>query len=271
MEVECHTTSLRSLQVGDSNYHPHATLSSPFSGTPGPPGTPGLRTDDSHRLSINTVGTLESTTPSFETLSRIPSSSQTTLSTNSSNGLPTVHKNESPRNKVSANYHFIQAATLATKEDIKNLTSWTKLSHVKLLLDPETVNTAFIQLVMNKDKEKLRLGAVKSLLAEFDPDLEYKDVEHNRTPLIWAILRGHESIMKLLLARNVCLETRDGIFQRSPLGWAAIAGAYKSTELLTSLPGLSLNSRDKDGRTALDHAESKRYMKVKGLLLLHGA
>lgn len=222
------------------------------------------------RLSININGDLESTSASTTRFSQFSSRSRTTISSGSSD---TLLRTGSTAKRAAANHEFIQAAILAEKEDLKNLSSWSRLPHVRSLLDPDTINTALLELSMNPKKEKRRVGAVEILLKECDPYLDCRDSKHQRTPLIWAVLNGHESIIQLLLAKNASLDGRDGKELRTPLAWAAAAGAWRATELLLRHPQSQqfLSAKDKSGSTALDLAEAGKYLKTKDMLLRHGA
>ena len=248
-------------QMGPSN--DNLELASPYS-------SPQSPRNAFQRLSINTNGDLESTSASTTRFSQLSSRSRTTISSGSSD---TLLRTGSTAKRAAANHEFIQAAISAEKDDLKNLSSWSRLPHVRSLLDPDTINTALIELSMNPKKEKRRVGAVEILLKECDPYLDCRDSKHQRTPLIWAVLNGHESIIHLLLAKNARLDGRDGKVLRTPLAWAAANGAWRATELLLKHPQSQqfLNAKDKSGRTALDLAEAGKYLKTKDMLLRHGA
>jgi ankyrin repeat protein len=66
--------------------------------------------------------------------------------------------------------------------------------------------------------------AVVKLLLEKGAELESKDTEYSRTPLLWAAEKGHEAVVKLLLEKDVDLESKDKKYSRTPLSWAAEIG-----------------------------------------------
>ena len=77
---------------------------------------------------------------------------------------------------------------------------------------------------------------VKLLLAKDGVDVNSKDSD-GRTPLSCAAEKGHEAVVKLLLAK-------DG---RTPLSWAVV-------KLLLAKDRVDMNSQDDYGRTPLSWA-----------------
>lgn len=110
--------------------------------------------------------------------------------------------------------------------------------------------------------------AVELFLKELDTNL--KDFI-GRTPLLWAAERGHEAIVKQLLATgNVDVNVEDK-YGRTPLNSAITKGYESIVEVLLDFNGVRLNSHDKHGKTSLVHAvQSARDSMVK-LLLVHEA
>ena len=67
--------------------------------------------------------------------------------------------------------------------------------------------------------------AVVKLLVEKGAELETKDEEYGGwTPLSWAASRGHEEVVKLLLEKGAELETKDKYYGQTPLLYAAWRG-----------------------------------------------
>jgi hypothetical protein len=225
----------------------------------------------SQRLSINTNGDSDSSSTS----NRFSQACSKRWSTISSITLHPFTPTGSNVKRASANYEFIKAATRASKDDIRNISSWSRLPHVRSFLDKDTIETALIELSMNpkNEKEKCRVEAVKSLVEHCGCCLECRDTKHQRTPLIWAILNGHEAIMRFLLTKGANLDATDGELLWTPLAWAAANGAWKATAILLKCheAPLFINARDINGMTALDLAEAKKFKKTSETLRHHGA
>ncbi|KAM0548071.1 hypothetical protein ACHAPJ_010129 [Fusarium lateritium] len=91
-----------------------------------------------------------------------------------------------------------------------------------------------------------------------------------RTPLCWSILRGNETTSKLLIARGADLEMTDSRTRGAPLSWAAVQGSDEVVKLLLE-KGAGIDSRDRDGNTALWLAASYGKYAIVKLLLDNGA
>ena len=97
-----------------------------------------------------------------------------------------------------------------------------------------------------------------------DPDV--KDT-YGRTPLSWAAMNGHQTVMRLLLDKGAELESKDKADGRTPLSWAAESGHKAAVKLLLE-KGAELESKDKYyGRTPLFWAAEKGHETVVKLLL----
>jgi ankyrin repeat protein len=59
--------------------------------------------------------------------------------------------------------------------------------------------------------------AVVKLLVEKGTELESKDNQYSRTPLLWAAMDGHEAVVKLLVDKGAELESKDNQYSRTPL------------------------------------------------------
>ena len=79
---------------------------------------------------------------------------------------------------------------------------------------------------------------VKQLFKRHKSDIDSKDGLCGRTPLSWAAERGHEAVVKLLLATGKAdVDSKDG-FGRTPLSWAAENGHEAVLKLLRSVSAL---------------------------------
>jgi ankyrin repeat protein len=74
------------------------------------------------------------------------------------------------------------------------------------------------------------------------------------TPLSQAGEKGHEAIVKLLLAKDGVDPDSKGIDSRTPLSWAAGRGHQAAVRLLLTEDGVDPDFKDIDGRTPLSCA-----------------
>lgn len=88
--------------------------------------------------------------------------------------------------------------------------------------------------------------------------------------LCWAARQGHKPLVKLLLANGVEINTRDGELKKTPLMWAAGRGHKEIVKLLLER-GVDTEEMDQDGNTALIDAVSNDNIGVARLLLDRGA
>ncbi|MCJ1345215.1 hypothetical protein MMC31_003421 [Peltigera leucophlebia] len=92
--------------------------------------------------------------------------------------------------------------------------------------------------------------------------------ENGQTPLSWAAKRGHNAVVKLLLANNsVNPDSKDINYGRTPLWWAARNGHDTVVKLLLAKDGVDPDSKDKIGRTPLYWASGNGHKVVVKLLL----
>jgi ankyrin repeat domain-containing protein 50 len=73
-----------------------------------------------------------------------------------------------------------------------------------------------------------------SISVDLQNEVNSKDNEYSQTPLSWAAEKGHEAVVKLLLATgkaDVDSKDRDG---QTPLSWAAQKGHEAVVKLLQS-------------------------------------
>ncbi|WP_205599869.1 ankyrin repeat domain-containing protein, partial [Arhodomonas sp. KWT] len=111
--------------------------------------------------------------------------------------------------------------------------------------------------------------AVVTRLLEAGADLHARD-ELGYTALHAAAISGRPEVAGLLLARGVAVDVRETEAGRTPLMWAAREGHTGVVRVLLDA-GASVNLRDHDGRTALDHAGDNARRDVVELLQARGA
>jgi uncharacterized protein len=228
---------------------------------------PNMGQTHSHTRTIGIDYNLDRDSASTARSARLSSSSHTTISSSSSLLAP-LDRTRSAAPKL--NIKFIDAAK---KGDTALIFVWLKNHAKRSLLDQESINIALIELSKNVKHENRRLEAVSVLLDERTPELECRDTEYGRTPLIWAVCCGHEAIIKLLIDKGARLEASDGSCKRTPLLWAAKRGALKAAELLVEniQDRWLIDARDIDGNTALALAFTENHLRTAKLLLHHGA
>ncbi|KAI9773365.1 MAG: hypothetical protein M1840_007580 [Geoglossum simile] len=92
---------------------------------------------------------------------------------------------------------------------------------------------------------------------------------YGRTPLLWAAEKGHEAVVKLLLAtEKVDVDSKDGTWGRTPLSWAAEKGHEAVVKLLLATEKVDVNFKGSSwGRTPLSRAAEKGHEAVVKLLL----
>ena len=107
---------------------------------------------------------------------------------------------------------------------------------------------------------------VVKLLLKKGAELESKDEEYDRTPLIWAAKNGHERVVKLLLEKGADLESRDEQWGQTPLSWAAENGHEGVVKLLLE-KAVNVHSKDCYGQTPLSRAAENGHEAIVKLLL----
>ena len=110
---------------------------------------------------------------------------------------------------------------------------------------------------------------VRILLQRKDINPNTSDTQYNRTPLLWAAERGNEGVVKLLLEReDIDLNAADSGYGRTPLWWAAERGYDGIVRLLLEREDTNPNiPGPKCGRTPLLTAAIGRHERTVRLLL----
>ena len=94
--------------------------------------------------------------------------------------------------------------------------------------------------------------AVRTLLKEDGVDVNARDTEYGRTPLIWAAGMGHEAVvMQLLDNRDVKVNAKDTNTSLTPLSWAVLRRNEAVVRHLLSEGRVDQNCKDRKGRTPL--------------------
>jgi hypothetical protein len=99
--------------------------------------------------------------------------------------------------------------------------------------------------------------------------LDFKDT-NGRTPLLWAVVKGHEAVVKLLLEKGTELETKDKDYGQTPLFLAAGNGHEAVVKLLLE-KGAEIETKANSGQTPLSLAAEQGHEAVVKLLLEKGA
>ncbi|KAI9774450.1 MAG: hypothetical protein M1839_001733 [Geoglossum umbratile] len=100
----------------------------------------------------------------------------------------------------------------------------------------------------------------------YNPDVRNS---YGETPLLWAAQKGHEAVVKLLLAKDgVDINSKDSRWGQTPLSWAAWEGREAVVKLLLEKDGADINSKDSNlGQTPLTWAAQRGHEAVVKLLL----
>ncbi|KAG7046926.1 hypothetical protein JMJ77_0015143 [Colletotrichum scovillei] len=113
------------------------------------------------------------------------------------------------------------------------------------------------------------VGLVRAILRA-EVKHAYTDDRMHRTPFFWAVLKGDETAVELLLQQGeVYIDRRDG-YGQSPLSWAAREGHEAVVALLLDTGLVDANARDYDGQSPLSWAAQQGHEAVVRLLLLRG-
>lgn len=103
-------------------------------------------------------------------------------------------------------------------------------------------------------------------LLEKGAEVDARDSEYGRTPLLWAAISGHEAVVQLLLEKGADIEAKDRIFKLTPLAYAADSGDKAMVKLLLE-SGADVGPFDESGRTPLSWATEPGNEAVVKLLL----
>lgn len=88
--------------------------------------------------------------------------------------------------------------------------------------------------------------------------MEARDGENDLTPLHWAVHRGHDATIELLISKGASIETKQSTSLFTPLITAAISGYAKIMQLLLA-HGANLHSRAVSQRIPLHYAAARRH------------
>ncbi|KAJ5267113.1 hypothetical protein N7478_009921 [Penicillium angulare] len=117
----------------------------------------------------------------------------------------------------------------------------------------------------------LGLDAIVMTLLKTNAELESKDTRYGRTPLLWAIERGHEAVANMLLEKGANLAVKDTECGQGPLLYA-VRNGHESIVSLLLVKDADIEAKDSIyGRTPLLWAVHNRYETITNLLLRKGA
>ncbi|OKL62160.1 hypothetical protein UA08_02170 [Talaromyces atroroseus] len=85
--------------------------------------------------------------------------------------------------------------------------------------------------------------AIVKILLERGAEVNSKDSEYGRTPLLWAIVNGYEAIIKLLLDKGAVIDLKDDAYGQTPLSWATKYGHETIVKLLLD-KGAEIDSKN---------------------------
>ncbi|KPM35907.1 hypothetical protein AK830_g10681 [Neonectria ditissima] len=119
-----------------------------------------------------------------------------------------------------------------------------------------------VQAMFQREARLIRMGDVSAQM-EYGKDFS---VPRDMTPLQWATMRGHEGVVKLLLATDGT-DTMGDSTGWSPLLWAAEFGHEGVVKLLLATDGIDTNMGDSTGRSPLSWAAGAGHEGVVKLLL----
>ncbi|KAI9774141.1 MAG: hypothetical protein M1840_005234 [Geoglossum simile] len=171
-------------------------------------------------------------------------------------------------------------------------------------LGQTSINRALIAVSRCEKREREQTGAIK-LLLDWGAELECKDDQFGRTPLIWAVTTGREDIATFLLRSNAVIEARDEVqdwtpltwavwwgnelimhqlisrgasptatdklWKRTPLLWAARKGTYGAAKILLEINREVIEIQDKEGCTPLAVAYMQGHETVVAMLIRYKA
>lgn len=107
------------------------------------------------------------------------------------------------------------------------------------------------------------IATVQTLLAQ-GANVNEKDKD-GRTALMWAAFNGHTAIVEVLLAKGAEMNAKDNEYGWTALMVAARNGHTATVEALLT-QGADVHAKDKDGKTALQLAESEGHTHIAQLL-----
>ncbi|MBE3041637.1 ankyrin repeat domain-containing protein, partial [Candidatus Bathyarchaeota archaeon] len=179
--------------------------------------------------------------------------------------------------------HLRPALPLAIRNDVQNQNEWSEVVNavIEMKADPDNQDEggrtavsycaefghelyaerfiklgAFLENPDDKSQTPLLLAArfewqmvAKRLLDTRHINVNAKDNDYRRTPLLWAAENGHEAIVKLLLEKSADVELKD-YYGQTPLLGAAGNGHEAIVKLLLQ-KGADIEGKDNNGRSPL--------------------
>ena len=112
-------------------------------------------------------------------------------------------------------------------------------------------------------------GVIKILLEREDIDPNQTDTKYGRTPLLWAVMKGHLGVVKMFLERGDVNPNQPNTYdRRTPLSWAAEKGHEGIVRSLLEREDISPDQPNTyNGRTPLSWAAKRGHEGVVKMLL----
>ena len=112
-------------------------------------------------------------------------------------------------------------------------------------------------------------GVIKMLLGRENVNPNQPDTEYGRTPISWAAAEGHEGVLKMLLEREDVNPNQEYTrYGRTPLSWAARGGQGGVVKMLLEREDVNPDKADTEyGRTPISWAAEEGHERVVKMLL----
>ena len=115
-----------------------------------------------------------------------------------------------------------------------------------------------------------REGVVRMILNKPDAQIDIRSVQVGRTPIFYAAMNGHFTIVSLFLSRSSDLLRSHDYDGRQPLHLASEYGQYETIEILLA-QGADVNCCDRNGWTPLHFATKNGHFTTSQLIMKFGA
>ncbi|OKL60830.1 hypothetical protein UA08_03749 [Talaromyces atroroseus] len=130
-----------------------------------------------------------------------------------------------------------------------------------------------VKLLTQTSRKSIKKGhyPVMRMLIEKDIDVETNDSQYGRTPLLWATVNNHIAMVRLLLEKGANTEAKDNQYGRTPLLWAVHDGHEAIVKLLLE-KGADTEVKDSQyNQTPVSMAALNGHEAIVEILLKKGA